>query len=228
MSIKAKKILLKKFKIQHTGVVYVETKENLICVFNQGEKINLLLKFFKNLNTQYLKLHGGDSRLIVYINNFNKHIEKFEFKNYTLYIDIDTIVFLGSLTNTQISIDKLTIFLIFKKFKTNSFNAHYLQKTMNNFENYFKLLKFVILNSPIFSKLTNEDEFDIIKIKFKTTINTYNKKYLCLKHNEKEFFNVYSVIHKLLTNIKILKFEKNEIKDFENEITMLKLENFWH
>ena len=49
--IKAKKILLKKFKIQHTGVVYVETKENLICVFNQGEKINLLLKFFKNLNT---------------------------------------------------------------------------------------------------------------------------------------------------------------------------------
>ena len=51
MSIKAKKILLKKFKIQHTGVVYVETKENLICVFNQGEKINLLLRFFKNLNT---------------------------------------------------------------------------------------------------------------------------------------------------------------------------------
>ena len=99
---------------------------------------------------------------------------------------------------------------------------------MNNFENYFKLLKFVILNSPIFSKLTNEDEFDIIKIKFKTVINTYNKKYLCLKYNEKEFFNVYSVIHKLLTNIKILKFEKNEIKDFENEITMLKLENFWH
>ena len=48
------------------------------------------------------------------------------------------------------------------------------------------------------------------------------------KHNEKEFFNVYSVIYKLLTNIKILKFEKNEIKDFENEITMLKLENFWH
>ena len=51
MSIKAKKILLKKLKIQHTGVVYVETKENLISVFNQGEKINLLLKFFKNLNT---------------------------------------------------------------------------------------------------------------------------------------------------------------------------------
>ena len=51
---------------------------------------------------------------------------------------------------------------------------------------------------------------------------------LSLKHNEKEFFNVYSVIHKLLTNIKILKFEKNEIKDFENEITILKLENFWH
>ena len=51
MPIKAKKILLKKFKIQHTGVVYVETKENLICVFNQGEKINSLLKFFKNLNT---------------------------------------------------------------------------------------------------------------------------------------------------------------------------------
>ena len=147
--------------------------------------------------------------MIIYINNFNKHIEKFEFKNYTLYIDIDTIVFLGSLTNTQISIDKLTIFLIFKKFKTNSFNAHYLQKTMNNFENYFKLLKFVILNSPIFSKLTNEDEFDIIKIKFKTTINTYNKKYLCLKHNEKEFFNVYSVIHKQLTgkdNAHILEF----------------------
>ena len=46
---KAKKIILKKFKIKHTGVVYVETKENLICVFNQGEKINLLLKFFKNL-----------------------------------------------------------------------------------------------------------------------------------------------------------------------------------
>ena len=51
MSIKAKKILLKKLKIQHTGVVYVETKENLISIFNQGEKINLLLKFFKNLNT---------------------------------------------------------------------------------------------------------------------------------------------------------------------------------
>ena len=51
MAIKAKKILLKKFKTQHTGIVYVETKENLICVFNQGEKINLLLKFFKNLNT---------------------------------------------------------------------------------------------------------------------------------------------------------------------------------
>lgn len=51
MSIIAKKILLKKLKIQHTGVVYIETKENLICVFNQGEKINLLLKFFKNLNT---------------------------------------------------------------------------------------------------------------------------------------------------------------------------------
>ena len=38
MPIKAKKILLKKFKIQHTEVVYIETKENLICVFNQGEK----------------------------------------------------------------------------------------------------------------------------------------------------------------------------------------------
>ena len=51
MSIKAKKIILKKFKIKHTGVVYVETKENLIDVFNQGEKINSLLEFFKNLNT---------------------------------------------------------------------------------------------------------------------------------------------------------------------------------
>ena len=51
MSIKAKKILLKKFKIQHTGVVYIATKENLIDVFNQGEKINSLLEFFKNLNT---------------------------------------------------------------------------------------------------------------------------------------------------------------------------------
>lgn len=51
MSIKAKKIILKKFKIKHTGVVYVETKENLICIFNQGEKINLLLRFFENLNT---------------------------------------------------------------------------------------------------------------------------------------------------------------------------------
>ena len=49
---------------------------------------------------------------------------------------------------------------------------------MNNFENYFKLLKFVILNSPIFSKLTNEDEFDIIKIKFKTTIHTTKNIYI--------------------------------------------------
>ena len=51
MSIIPKKRPWKKWKIQYTGVVEVETKENLICVFNQGEKINLLLKFFKNLNT---------------------------------------------------------------------------------------------------------------------------------------------------------------------------------
>ena len=58
MPIKAKKILLKKFKIQHTGVVYVETKENLICVFNQGEKINLLLSlqkiFFSNFHLFFI------------------------------------------------------------------------------------------------------------------------------------------------------------------------------
>ena len=118
-----------------------------------------------------------------------------KFKKITLYIDGESSIFLGNIKANEIG-----IYLPSDEILLNKFNTMYWNTVTDNLIH----IKFLIKNSPILSKLIDNDELDDFEMV--EVSNIYDeflnpKYYVKFNKTDKKFFEVNSTDYKQMNNI---------------------------
>ena len=130
--------------------------------------------------------------MIVY--KTDEMINIIKFKNFTLYIDGESSIFLGNIKANEIG-----IYFPSDEILLNKFNVTNWDTVTNNLIH----IKFLIKYSPILSKLIDNDELDFEIVEVSNIHNEFPnpKYYIEFNKTNKKFFNINSTDYKKMNNI---------------------------